>query len=224
MDPKDLPRYVGEGYIQQFIREITPAKRDVSEETMQHCLEDGVPVLSEETRSLLGFLMMMRKPERVLEIGTAYGASALYMSSFLPEGGRIDTIERNPAMLGPAREHLAASRLLDRVIFLHEGHAQEVIPALQGPYQAVLMDASMGQYGLFWEEIQPLLAPGGWVLADNVLHGGMVAMDRLAIPRRQRTIHSRLRDFLKAVLEDERYQSALLPIGDGVLLAFRKEG
>lgn len=93
---------------------------------------------------------------------------------------------------------------------------------MPGPYDMVLMDASMGQYGLFWEEIQPLLRADGWVMADNVLHGGLVAMERLEVPRRQRTIHSRLRSFLETVLQDEKYETSLLPVGDGILLSVRK--
>ena len=80
----------------------------------------------------------------------------------------------------------------------------------------------MGQYALFWKEIRDKLSLGAVVFCDNVLHGGLVAMDRYEIPRRQRTIHQRMRDFLTEVLADQAYQSALLPVGDGVLIAVRK--
>ena len=222
IDPNDLPHYVGERYILNFIRGITPYQEDVSTPAEERCRADNVPILSEETKSLLGFLLELKHPRRILEIGTAYGFSALYMSQFLPEDGCIDTIERNPVMIRQAQELLGASGLLDRKIYLHEGHAQEILRQLTGPYDMVLMDASMGQYGVLWQEIQPLLSQQAWILADNVLHGGMVAMERLEVPRRQRTIHTRLREYLKTVMEDPAYRSSLLPIGDGVLLSVKK--
>lgn len=54
---------------------------------------------------------------------------------------------------------------LENTIALHIGHAQEILPTLTGPYEVILLDASMGQYGIFWEEIKRLLCPGGWLLA-----------------------------------------------------------
>lgn len=222
IDPKDLPRYVGEEYILNFIRSMTPYREDVSTPAEEHCRADNVPILSEETKSLLGFLLKLRPPERILEIGTAYGFSAIYMSQFLAEGGHIDTIERNPVMLEQARRHLAVVDPSGEKIRLHEGHAQDILKSLSDPYDMVLMDASMGQYGIFWKELQRLLRPGSWVMADNVLHGGMAAMPRLQIPRRQRTIHSRLREFITMVMENPEFQSCILPVGDGILLAVKR--
>ncbi len=220
-DEKDLPRYVGEEYILRFIRWMTPYREDVSTPALEHCRGDNVPVLSEETKTLLGVLLRLKPPGRILEIGTAYGYSAIFMSQFLRPGGQVHTIERNPVMIEQAKKHIRSAGLADRVI-LYEGHAQELLRSMPGPYDMVLMDASMGQYGLFWEEIQPLLRADGWVMADNVLHGGLVAMERLEVPRRQRTIHSRLRSFLETVLQDEKYETSLLPVGDGILLSVRK--
>ncbi len=215
----ELPQSVGEEYLLNFIREITPYTEDAASPALEHSLADGVPVLSEETKNLLGTMLEIRKPGRILEIGTAYGFSAVYMSQFLPQGGQIDTIERNPVMIREARIHLAP---FTGMIRLHEGAAQGIIPELTGPYDFALIDAGMGQYALFWEEIRDKLSPGAVVFCDNVLHGGLVAMDRYEIPRRQRTIHQRMRDFLTEVLADQAYQSALLPVGDGVLIAVRK--
>ena len=79
IDPNDLPRYVGERYILNFIRGITPYQEDVSTPAEERCRADNVPILSEETKSLLGFLLELKHPRRILEIGTAYGFSALYM-------------------------------------------------------------------------------------------------------------------------------------------------
>jgi len=222
IDPKDLPRYVGEEYILNFIRGQSPYLEDVSTPAEEHCRADNVPILSEETKTLLGFLLQLKKPDRILEIGTAYGFSAIYMSQFLNRGGHIDTIERNPVMVEQAKKHLRAAQLESKITLL-EGHAQEILKSLEGPYDMVLMDASMGQYGVFWKEIRRFMEPGGWIMADNVLHGGMVAMPRLSVPRRQRTIHSRLREYIAEVLSDKEFQSSLLPIGDGILLSVKKE-
>lgn len=208
-------------YILQYIRGITPAADDLSAAVEERCRREEVPILDEEVKSLLRFLLLLKPPRRILEVGTAYGFSSIFMSQFVAPEGHIDTIERNPAMWRKAKPNIQSAGL-ENTITLHIGHAQEILPTLTGPYEVILLDASMGQYGLFWEEIKRLLCPGGWLLADNVLHSGMTAKPRLEIPRRQRTIHSRLQAFLRTVLVDEEFASSLLPIGDGVLLSLRQ--
>ena len=217
-----VPRSVEDTDILNFIREITPHEEDVFSAAEDHCRGDDVPILSEELQSLLAVLLQMHQPRRILEVGTAYGFSALFMSRFLPEDGELDTIERNPVMYREARMHLEAADPLHR-IHLHTGQASDLLPRMKGPYDFVLLDAAIGQYPLFWELIEPLLAPRAVILADNVLHGGSVAKDRFEVPRRQRTIHARMRDFLRERLEDPAYRTSLLSIGDGVLIAVRKQ-
>lgn len=222
MIDQQLPRSVGEEYILNFIRAQGPYVEDVSTPAEEHSRADNVPILCEEAKTLLGFLLQMNRPSRILEIGTAYGFSAIYMSQFLSGAGHIDTIERNPLMIGQAKRHLRAAGL-EQTVTLLEGQAQDILKQLAGPYDMILLDASMGQYGIFWQEAKRLLGPYGWIMADNVLHGGMVALPRHSVPRRQRTIHSRLRAYIDEVLSDQTFQSSLLPIGDGILLSVRKE-
>ena len=210
-------------YILQFIRSMPPAADELSAAVEERCRQEDVPILDEEVKSLLRFLLLMKPPARVLEVGTAYGFSSIFVSQYLVPGGHIDTIERNPAMWRQAKPNIQEAGLTG-TITLHIGHAQEILPTLAGPYDFILLDASIGQYGVFWQEVKRLLCRGGWVLADNVLHSGMAAKDRFEIPRRQRTIHSRLQTFLSGVFSDGEFISRLLPIGDGVLLSLRKTG
>ena len=165
-------------YILQYIRGITPAADDLSAAVEERCRREEVPILDEEVKSLLRFLLLLKPPRRILEVGTAYGFSSIFMSQFVAPEGHIDTIERNPAMWRKAKPNIQSAGL-ENTITLHIGHAQEILPTLTGPYEVILLDASMGQYGLFWEEIKRLLCPGGWLLADNVLHSGMTAKPRL---------------------------------------------
>ena len=217
-----VPNEITHSHVLEYIRGIVPCKEEIYSEVERVCLEEDVPMVDQEVKSLIGFLLTLRSPERILEIGTAYGFSSIFMSSFLKPGGTILTIERHDVMWKEAEKYIEKAGL-NHVIDLRKGQAAEILPVLQQPYDFILLDASAAQYSEFYEEAKRLLKPGGMILADNVLHGGMVARERLDIPRRQRTIHARMRDFLHEALRDPELITSLQPIGDGVLLAYKQE-
>ena len=217
--PNDMIR----PHVLEYIRGVIPFTEDeILRNLSQRCREEDVPTLEPEAESLLRILLRLRPSRRVLEVGTAYGYSAILMSHYLKEGGTILTIERNEVMWKVAEENILAAGLSE-VIDLRKGQAAEILKALQEPYDFILLDASVGQYEEFFREAKRLLNPQGILMADNVLHGGMVAHERLDIPRRQRTIHARMRAFLEDVFHDPEMESFLEPVGDGVLISIKKE-
>lgn len=98
----------------------------------------------------------------------------------------------------------------------------EVMRSLTGPYDFIFMDAAKGQYIHYMPEAIRLLAPGGVLMSDNVLQDGDIIESRFAVERRNRTIHSRMREYLYELKHDERLQTSILPLGDGVALSVRK--
>ena len=103
-----------------------------------------------------------------------------------------------------------------------EGDAADWLKKLDGTYDFIFMDAAKGQYIHFLPEILRLMPEGGLLLSDNVLQDGDIIQSRYAVTRRNRTIHSRMRDYLYELKHHPQLETAILPIGDGVTLSVRR--
>ena len=179
-----------------------------------------VPVIRKETQSFLKVLLLIKKPLRILEIGAAVGFSAILMSEYMPEGGRITTIENYDKRIPIARRNFERAGKAGQITLL-EGDALVVMKMLPGPYDFIFMDAAKGQYIQYMPEALRLLAPEGVLVSDNVLQDGEIAESRFAVERRNRTIHSRMREYLYQLKHDVRIQTSILPLGDGIALSVR---
>ena len=179
-------------FAESLHRDDPPALRELEREA----LEAGVPIIRPQTRSLIHFIMEIRKPARILEIGAAVGYSALYMHHFAPPACRITTIEIEADRAAQARanfERFGAN------IELIEADAAQVLPSLTQPYDMIFVDAAKGQYIHFLPQILRLLSPGGVIVSDNCLQDGDVLESRFVVRRRDRTIHKRMREYLEAL-------------------------
>lgn len=165
---------------------------------------------------------MMKQPSRILEIGTAIGFSALLMSEYMPKDGRITTIEKYEKRIPIARENFRRAGK-EGQITLMEGDALEVMRTLDEPYNLIFMDAAKGQYIHYLPEAVRLLSDGGVLISDNVLQDGDVIESRFAVERRNRTIHSRMREYLYELKHHGQLTTSILPLGDGVAISVKKE-
>ena len=181
-----------------------------------------VPVIRAETQNLLKLLLAMNCPERILEVGTAVGFSALLMEYYNPVACKITTIENYAKRIPIARENFIRAGK-QNVIELLEGDAAEVMKGLTELYDFVFMDAAKGQYIHFLPEVLRLLAPGGVLVSDNVLQDGDIIESRFAVTRRNRTIHKRIREYLYELTHMEMLTTSVLPIGDGVTVSVRRK-
>ncbi len=206
-----------------FLNSFAEDHSELLAEIERQAREDGVPIIRRETQSLLKVLLAAVRPERVLEIGTAVGFSALLMAEQLDEGARITTIESYEKRIPLARENFAKAGREDRIELL-EGDAAVILPQLEGPYDFIFMDAAKGQYLNFLEEVLRLLAPGGMLVSDNVLQDGEIIQSRFLVERRNRTIHKRMREYLRQISDLECLQTTILPVGDGVTISVKKSG
>lgn len=179
-----------------------------------------VPIIRKETGSLLKTLVEMKRPERILEVGTATGYSALLMSEHMPEGCTITTIEKYEKRIPIARENFKRGGKED-VITLLPGDAAEILKSLSGPYDFIFMDAAKGQYIHFLPEVLRLMPAGGVLVSDNVLQDGDLIESRFAVTRRNRTIHARMREYLYTIKHMEELETAVIPIGDGVTISVK---
>ena len=187
--------------IATYIHSLEVPESPVIEEIEQEALDTFVPIIRKETQSFLKVLLKIKKPLRILEVGTAVGFSAILMSEYMPENGHITTIENYEKRIPIARENFRRAGKEDQITLI-PGDALEVMKELSGPYDFIFMDAAKGQYIHYLPEVLRLLAPEGVLMSDNVLQDGDVIESRFAVERRNRTIHSRMREYLYELHQD----------------------
>ena len=181
-----------------------------------------MPIIRRETQSYLKTLLAANKPERILEVGTAVGFSALLMAEYSPADTRITTIEKYEKRIPLAKENFAKAGK-EHKITLIEGDAIEVLSSLDETFDFIFMDAAKGQYINFLPDLLRLVEPGGIIVSDNILQDGDIIESKYAITRRNRTIHNRMREYLYALTHHEQLETVILPIADGVTLSTKKE-
>ncbi len=194
----------------------------------REALEKYVPIIKKETQGVLKFLLQLQQPKNILEVGTAIGFSALFMSEYTIPECRITTIEKVAMRLVEADKNLADPRFPQKdKITLLKGEALEVLQTLaeqKQQYDFIFLDAAKAQYMSFLPELMKLLSKGGMLVTDNVLQDGTVINSRYSITRRDRTIHARMREYLYTITHMEELSTVILPVGDGIALSHRIAG
>lgn len=208
--------------IAAYINSLDAGNTDFLNEVERYAIDTGVPVIRPETQSLLKLLLTIKQPRRILEAGTAIGFSALLMAQYGGADCHITTIEKYEKRIPIARENFSRSAL-GRKITLLEGDAMEIMERLEGGFDLIFMDAAKGQYIHFLPQVLRLLEPGGLLVSDNVLQDGDVIQSRFAVTRRNRTIHSRMREYLYALKHEPQLVTSILPVGDGVTISVKRQ-
>lgn len=207
--------------IEVFFDTLRPELPVYISEIEKEALRDEVPVIRRGTRDLLRYLLRTERPARILEVGTAIGYSALFMKECLPESAQITTIEKVEMRLVKARENLKKYDPEGRIRLL-EGDAGQLLSELSGAdeqYDFIFMDAAKGQYMNFLPDVLKLLGAGGTLVSDNILHDYDILESRYAVTRRDRTIHSRMREYLYTITHMEELETICLSVGDGVAIS-----
>lgn len=201
-------------YLQGLYHETDPLLIKMQDYAKEH----SVPIILPDSAAFLKTLCAMKRPERILEIGTAIGYSAMLMHSVT--NAEIVTVERDQIVYKQAVENMKAAGL-DTKIHCFLSEAENALPELDGTFDFIFVDGAKAHYGEFFESSQELLNPGGFLLFDNCLYKGMVATDELML-HRKRTIVKRMRNFIRQVIDSPDFIASLVPIGDGMLLAQHK--
>ena len=156
--------------------------------------------------AFLSFMVFLKQPQRVLEIGTFTGWSSIAMASALPRGGSLVTCDVNEETTAIARRYAAEAGVADRIEY-RLGPAIDTLASLDGPFDLVFIDADKGGYVDYYEAALPKLAPDGVILADNTLFG--LADGEIA---------DHIERFNEHVRADDRVETVLLTIREGVTL------
>ena len=205
-----------------FINSMDTENSEILETIEQEALAADVPIIRREMQSFLEVLLLMKKPMRVLEVGTAVGFSALLMSEYVPEECAITTIENYEKRIPIARENFRRAGKEDKITLI-EGDATEVLAEMEGTFDFIFMDAAKGQYIHYLPNVLRLLSDGGCLVSDNVMQDGDIIESRFAVERRNRTIHARMREYLYELKHHPELETVILPVGDGVTLSTKKE-
>ena len=211
---------ITEERISTFISSFDTGNTPFLEELEQYAKKTDVPIIRPQVQNLLKLLLAMKEPKTILEVGTAIGFSALLMSEYGPRDCHITTIEKYEVRIPIARENFKKAGK-EKEITLIEGDATQILKELTGPYDMIFMDAAKGQYIHFLPDILRLLPTGGILISDNVLQDGDVLQSRYAVTRRDRTIHSRMREYLYELKHHEELRTDILPVGDGMTISVR---
>ena len=245
-----------------FIEAMMPPGPEHLRRLEEEALADKVPIIRPQTRNLIRFLIKMKKPTRILEVGTAVGFSALFMQYYAPPGCSIVTIEKDPSRAALARRNIAGyggagtdnsggkpagisvEEAVESVgkparslrgepgadggasIEVLEGDAAQILKEIRedASFDLIFMDAAKGQYIRFLPDVLRLLRDGGILITDNILQEGDVLSSRFAVTRRNRTIHSRMREYVRALAEEPSLETLLLPAGDGTAVCVKTSG
>ncbi len=205
-----------------FINSFDKGNSEFLDELEQEAKRDYVPIIRKDMQNLLRFLLRFKRPVKILEVGTAVGFSALLMAENTAEECQITTIENYEKRIPIARENFKKAGMENRITLL-EGDATEILKELDGSYDFIFMDAAKGQYLNFLPDLLRLLAEDGMLVSDNVLQDGDLMESRYAVTRRNRTIHSRMRDYLYELKNNPLLETVILPVGDGVTVSVRIE-
>lgn len=207
--------------VSTFINSLDRGNTEFLNEIEEECIRTNVPVIRTQMQSLLRLLLAINKPKKILEVGTAIGFSALLMSEYAPEGCHITTIEKYEKRIPLAKENFKKAGK-EKDITLLEGDAVTILKELNETYDFIFMDAAKGQYIHFLPDILRLLRSGGLLVSDNVLQDGDIMESRFAVTRRNRTIHSRMREYLYELKHHEQLVTEILQVGDGVTISVKK--
>ena len=189
---------------------------DVLEEVKKKALEDKIPIIMDDTLNVIEEYLKELKPEKILEIGTAVGYSSSQFVRISGEKVKIDTIELDEERAKLAIENIKNIGIEENINVII-GNAVEILPNLEGPYDMIFIDANKGKYPFFLEQAIRLSRKGTIIFADNVLYKGYVLSDYNK--HKQRTAVKHLREYLAETISDERLDTQVSKVGDGLAIS-----
>lgn len=207
-------------YIDEYIENTHRENEPFFKELRAFAEENHIYIVKPQVEQFLKTFLSVMRPKEILEVGTAIGYSAMLMLSCAPKA-HVTTIERDENVLLMAKENIARRGVTDRVRCIF-GDADEVLKELGGTYDFAFLDAAKGQYHAHFDQVVSKMKKGGVIITDDVLYMGMTASDALC-KKKHMTITRRLREFLTYICTDARFETSILPIGDGVAITYIKE-
>ncbi len=218
---QDMSPFVPEP-VQAYLAAMTTLGDATTDEVRRRSTEDHVPAVSPETGALLHVLTAAAGAMRVLEIGTGYGYSAIWLARALPPGGLLISLERDAARAAVAKEHFARAGVSDRANVLL-GDAAIRVAKVSGPFDVIFQDGDKALYAPLLDRLVALLRPGGLLITDNVLWGGDVVPGFADPPTHSRDTVEAIARYNERLAADPRLRTVFLPVGDGVAVSVLRD-
>ncbi|WP_225230367.1 O-methyltransferase [Cytobacillus stercorigallinarum] len=204
------------------MQKLIPNRTNLFMEMEEYARENRVPIMELEGIEAMLQIVRIQQPTKILEIGTAIGYSALRMAEACPSA-HIVTLERDQERYEKAENYFARSGMGDQITLI-KGDAleQEDEVRLLGDYDMIFIDAAKGQYKKFFEIYSQYLNDAGVIITDNVLFKGLVYEKAEIEKKRIRNLVQKIDQFNQWLMENDRYHTVILPIGDGVAISRKK--
>lgn len=214
--------------VQSYILSLSSNIPEYLDKLSESAREDNVPIIRPAMMDYMRTMLALHKPMTILEIGCAIGFSALLMREYAPDNCRIITIENYEPRISQAKENFEKFDGSNQITLL-EGDAVEILSQMtlgrenvpEHGFDMIFMDAAKGQYINMYDDVKRLLRKGGLLLSDNILQEGDILESRYAVTRRDRTIHSRMRDYLWTITHDEALTTTIIPMADGIAMSVK---
>lgn len=204
--------------MERYLETLLGERDSLLKEMEEQALKETIPVVTPMVGNFLELMVRTGGVQSVLEIGTAIGYSTIWLARGTREtGGHVTTIDMNKGRLAQAKDYIRRSGLEDRVTIL-KGDARKILPDLKSLYDLVFIDAAKGEYSEYLRMLEPLIAPGGLLVADNVLFRGWVVPGSTFAPKYERIVGD-LRRFLHEISQNPKLSTTVLPFGDGVSIS-----
>ncbi|USG64046.1 O-methyltransferase [Brevibacillus ruminantium] len=204
--------------IDQYISGLVPPRSPLLQRLEKEAQEEGIPIVQLPTAQVMRSYLLLHRPKRILEIGTAIGYSTIWLAEAAPEAS-IVTMEIDEERLARAKANLSQAGVEKRVEILHRDATTGL--ADEAEFDCLFIDAAKGQYQKFLDLYLPMLRPGGLVLTDNVLFRGLVASPEEA-GKRQRSMVDKLNRFNQYLTEHPDLETTFIPVGDGLAVSFKR--
>ncbi len=201
-----------EAYLNDFLGDEDPVLRELTRETYLKTVHPRM-ISGYYQAAFLQMITQMIRPEKVLEIGTFTGYSAICIARGLNENAMLFTVEVNDEYETISKKYIEKAGLQHKIVQLF-GDALHLVPSLPHVWDMVFIDAEKSQYPAYLNMIHSLLKPGGYLLADNVLWDGKV-IDSAVTDK----MTAGIRQFNAMMQNNSQYSKIILPLRDGLMLA-----
>ncbi|MFB5087964.1 O-methyltransferase [Psychrobacillus sp. PGGUH221] len=207
---------------EEFLKELIKPRAEIFLEMEKYAKENHVPIMQLAGMESLIHLLSLQKPKTLLELGTAIGYSSMRIATKLTSAN-IVTIERDVDKANLAKNYIERGKLQDRIEVII-GDALEISNEIfkEQKFDAIFIDAAKGQYKKFFEKYAPLLNDRGVIYCDNLLLNGLSELPMSEVPRRKRTMVRNQHHFTQWLLNHPDYDTAFLPVGDGMLVSIKR--
>ena len=208
-------------YITDYLRSHMTHNDEFLHELEQYAAENDVPIIEPESARFLTVMCRMKKPRKILEVGTAIGYSSILMAQHTPKNTRIITLEYSEEMVHIARENVKRAGYAGKIDVI-EADAKDYLAYIddENSFDMIFLDGPKAHYINMLDECVRLLKRGGVLISDNILYKGMTADDDHVV-RRKITIVKRLRDYIDTLMAHRELHTSILPLGDGVTVSVK---